>query len=415
MNAAIIIIGDEILSGSTLDTNSGFIASELQKIGISVEQIFTIPDRIDLIKNTLKQALKTAQIVISSGGLGPTKDDKTKTAFKEFFNCGLKTHEATLDHLKKILKQKNRIHLLDIHCSQAEILTKAKVFTNHHGTAPCQMIEENERITFCLPGVPYELKPLITEQIIPYLAHFSPKNTILSRTISIVGIPESELSLKMETWEQALPKNLSLSYLPIGNRIKLKLTAKGEDQHSLNQLIESEIKKLKPLIEQYVIAWHGEEIQEILKEVLTRKRLSLSAAESCTGGAIAKKITSMSGSSDYFYGGVVTYKTITKNQLLNVPLELIKEHTVVSAAVAQAMAKGCMERFGTDISIATTGVAGPDTDEFNSNVGTAYYAIKTKNHEVVHQLYLPHMDRNDFIDYVSQKVLQDLVNILVKT
>lgn len=413
MKAVLITIGDEILSGNTIDTNSNFIATQLKNIGISVTQILTISDEVETIKKNLEIALQLGDLIITTGGLGPTKDDRTKTAFAEFFNDELKLDPETFEHLQKLMIKRKREHLLEINKNQAVVLSKATIFQNENGTAPCQMITQNGKITICLPGVPYEVKPLIKDKIIPYLkTQFSLKH-IASRIISVVDFPESLLALTIENWELSLPENISLSYLPIGNRVKLRLTATGENLKNLENDLDQEIEKLKPLIQEKVISWSGNEIHEILKEILTNRKLTLSTAESCTGGELAKLLTSVSGSSKYFLGGVITYEAQKKVQILGVSEKTISEKTTVSEEIAQEMSFGCQQLFQTDISLSTTGVSGPNTDEFNNEIGTVFYSIRVKNFEKTNRLYLPHLERNDFANFVSQRVLQDLVEILV--
>ena len=414
MKAVLITIGDEILSGNTVDTNSNFIASQLKNIGISVAQIFTVSDEIETIKKTLKSAFKIGNIVITTGGLGPTKDDKTKTAFAEFFNDDLILDEQTFEHLKKLMIKRKREHLLEINKNQAVVLSKAHIFQNENGTAPCQMVEENERIAICLPGVPYEVKPLINDKIIPYLKDKLSLNHIAARIISVVDFPESLLSLTIEEWELSLPANIALSYLPVGNRIKLRLTAVGSDLQEIENQLNDEVEKLKPLIGEKVISWDGNDIQEILKEILLQTKLTLSVAESCTGGELSRFITSVSGSSEYFLGGIIPYDYHKKIEILGVSEQTILKKTVVSEEVAQEMSLGCQKLFKTDIALSTTGVAGPNSDDFNNEIGTVFYSIRVNDFEKANRLYLPHFERNDFANFVSQRVLQDLVEILVK-
>ena len=413
-NAVLITIGDEILSGNTIDTNSNFIATQLKNIGFKVVQIFTISDEIETIKKNLKSAFELGNLVITTGGLGPTKDDKTKKAFAEFFNDTLVSDAETLEHLRQLLIKRKREHLFDINLPQADILSKSKVFQNHNGTAPSLMVEENGKIAICLPGVPYEVKPLIKNQIIPYLQKKFEQNFIVSRIISVVNFPESLLSETIETWELALPSTISLSYLPIANRVKLRLTATGKNEEILNQQLDEEITKLKPLIQDNIISENGDSIEEILHDLLISKNLTISTAESCTGGELSHLITSVSGSSNYFLGGICTYQTQKKSEILGVSEDLIKEKTVVSAEVAQAMSLGCQKLFKTDIALSTTGVAGPNSDEFESEIGTVFYSIRVHNFEKTFKLYLPHLERKDFMNFVSMKVLQDLIEILIK-
>lgn len=413
--AVLITIGDEILSGNTVDTNSNFIATELKNIGIKVIQILTISDEIETIKNALSTAFETGDLVITTGGLGPTRDDKTKKALAEYFDDEIALDEVTFNHLKGYMERRGRADILERNKEQAFVPTKSIVFQNHYGTAPCMMMEQDGKLCYSLPGVPYEVKPLIKDQIIPYLQQRFSLHYIHTRIVSVVGIPESILADKIEEWELALPENIALSYLPVGTRVKLRLTASGENEEHLKQRAEEEIQKLLPLVQGHVIAVTEDKIENILAEMLTERNLTISTAESCTGGELAKMITSVSGSSKYFLGGMVAYATEKKIKILNVSRETVDEFTVVSEQVAQEMAKGCQELFETHISLSTTGVAGPGKGEDGKDVGTVYYTIRINDQEVTSKLYMPHLERVDFMNFVSQKVIQDLVSLLVNS
>lgn len=413
--AILITIGDEILSGNTVDTNSNFIATELKNIGIQVSEIFTISDEIGKIKSTLQLAFESADVVITTGGLGPTRDDKTKKALAEFFNDEIALDEVTFEHLKKYMAKRGRLEILERNREQAFVPTTSTVFQNHYGTAPCMMMQLGEKLSFSLPGVPYEVKPLLKDQIIPYLKEKFNLNYITSRIVSVVGIPESILADRIESWELALPENLSLSYLPVGTRVKLRLTATGTDHVFLHQQLEYEIKKLFPIIGEHIIATTEDKIEKILGEILAEKKLTVSTAESCTGGELARLIVSSPGSSKYFMGGVIPYATEKKIEILNVSQNTIDTYTVVSEEVASEMAKGCQKMFGTDISLSTTGVAGPGKGEDGKEVGTVYYTIRIHDQEKTSKLYLPHLERSDFSYFVSQKIIQDLVELLINT
>jgi len=411
--AVLITIGDEILSGNTVDTNSNFIATELKNIGVQVSQIFTISDEIETIKNTLKEAFKIGDLIITTGGLGPTRDDKTKKALAEFFNDEIALDEVTFEHLRSYMEKRGRLEILERNREQAFVPTKSTVFQNNFGTAPCMMMEQDGKLCFSLPGVPYEVKPLIKDQIVPYLKEKYSLNYITTRIISVVGIPESILADTIENWELALPENLALSYLPIGTRVKLRLTATGENEAYLKQQLEEEIQKLLPLIRDNVIATTEDKIEKILGELLIERKLTISTAESCTGGELAKMITSNSGSSKYFLGGIIPYATEKKIEILKVKKETVDEFTVVSEQVAQEMAKGCQNLFDTNISLSTTGVAGPGKGEDGKDIGTVFYSIRVNDKEHSSKLYMPHLERLDFMNFVSQKILQDLVGILI--
>ncbi|WP_144282389.1 CinA family nicotinamide mononucleotide deamidase-related protein [Chryseobacterium echinoideorum] len=413
-SAVLITIGDEILSGNTVDTNSNFIATELKNIGIKVVQIFTISDEIEIIKNTLKLSFELADLVITTGGLGPTRDDKTKKALADFFDDEIALDDVTFEHLKAYMEKRGRTEILERNREQAFVPTKCTVFQNHYGTAPCMMMPNGNKLSFSLPGVPYEVKPLIKEQIIPYLKQKFGLEYIVSRIVSVVGIPESILADTIENWELQLPDNMSLSYLPIGTRVKLRITASGNSEQFLQIQLENQIQKLFPIIGDNIIATKEDKIEKILAEILNEKQLSISTAESCTGGELAKMLTSNTGSSQFFLGGIVAYATEKKVKILNVSESTIERFTVVSEEVAREMSEGCQKLFQTDISLSTTGVAGPDKGEDGKEVGTVYYSIRVKKHTQTFKLFLPHLERQDFAYFVSQKIIQDLVGILIE-
>lgn len=412
--AVLITIGDEILSGNTVDTNSNFIATQLKEIGIKVLRIFTIPDEELAIVKTLDKAFAMADVVFTTGGLGPTKDDITKKAYADFFDDQLVFSDEVYEHLRTYLEKRNRLWILEHNKDQAMVLSKATVFLNYFGTAPCMILKKNGTYCFSLPGVPYEVKPLVKDQIIPFLKEKLALDSIVTRIVSVVDIPESILSETIEDWELALPDHISLSYLPIGTRVKLRLTATGKSKALLENELETEITKLFPLIGDHIIATHEDKIEKILGELLTEKSLTLSVAESCTGGELAHLITSVAGSSGYFLGSVVTYATQKKIEFLNVSPKTVEDFTVVSAEVAQEMAAGCQHLFNTDIAVSTTGVAGPGKGEDGKDIGTVFYTIRIGGENVISKLFLPHLERLDFMNFVSQKILQDIVSLLVK-
>ena len=412
--AVLITIGDEILSGNTVDTNSNFIATQLKEIGIKVLRIFTIPDDEATIVSTLGKAFGMADVVVTTGGLGPTKDDITKKAYAEFFEDELVFSDQVYEHLRAYLEQRNRLWILEHNKEQAVVLSKAQVFLNYFGTAPCMFLEKNGTFCFSLPGVPYEVKPLVKGQIIPFLKDKFELDHIVTRIVSVVDIPESILSENIESWELALPEHISLSYLPIGTRVKLRLTASGNSQEKLNQDLETEIQKLIPIIGENIIATHEDKIEKILGELLNERKLTISVAESCTGGELSRLVTSNTGSSKYFIGGIVCYATEKKINILKVNPATIEEFTVVSEQVASEMAKGGQNLFKTDISVSTTGVAGPGKGEDGKDVGTVYYTIRIGDEETTSKLFLPHLERIDFMHFASQKVLQDIVSLLIK-
>ena len=412
--AVLVTIGDEILSGNTVDTNSNFIALQLKDIGVRVLRIFTIPDDESTIISTLGKAFEMADVVFTTGGLGPTKDDITKKAYSKFFDDELILSDSVYEHLRAYLEKRNRLWILEHNREQAVVLSKAQVFLNYFGTAPCMVLEKNGSYCFSLPGVPYEVKPLVKDQIIPFLKEKWILDHMVTRIVSVVDFPESVLSDTIEDWELALPKHISLSYLPVGNRVKLRLTASGDSQEILDQDLEVEIQKLTPIIGDNIIATHEDKIEKILAELLIERNLSLSVSESCTGGQLSHLITSIAGSSQYFQGGIVTYATEKKTDILKVDPKTIEKFTLVSEEVASEMAKGGQKVLKTDLSVSTTGVAGPGKGEDGKDVGTVFYTIRIGEEETTFKLFLPHLERIDFMNFVSQKILQDIVSLLIK-
>lgn len=412
MKASLIIIGNEILSGKTIDTNSSFMAKELQKIGINVVEINTIPDEIEQIKNTISKVSKNTDIIITTGGIGPTKDDKTKTALKEYFEDELIFDEATFQYVKKILEGRGRVDILEKNREQAMVLSRAVIFQNDNGTAPCQMMEDNGKLLFSLPGVPFEVKPLVKDKLIPFLKNKFALNHIVNKTVRITGIPESLLSEILEEWELHLPSHIQLAYLPSGSTIELRLTIQGKEKEELLQQLNHQVEKIKPIIKDNVISYDGENALELLKSILIHKNYTISTAESCTAGEIARLLTSVSGSSAYYTGGVIPYDYHQKIKILGVKPSTIETETVVSEKVALEMAKGCQSLFDTTISIATTGVAGPSSDEFNNEIGLIHYAMRIKDSEYAGKMFLPHLEREDFVEFVSKKIIEKLILLL---
>lgn len=407
--ATLIIIGDEILSGSTLDTNSNFMAAHLQAIGVEIKQILTISDELSAISRALQLAYETTDLILTTGGLGPTNDDVTQKAYAQFFQDKIVFSETLFERLRQYFTAKNKLDILELNRSQCEVLSKAEIFPNEYGTAPCQLMRKEGKLFFSLPGVPHEMKHLLCDQIIPFLQHEWQLSVIYTQTISVVGLAESDLAYRIKDWEVNLPEDIHLAYLPTGSRIKLKLTTKGAKREVLVQKLAQYAQGLNNLIGPYIIAWNSDKVEEILAEILVQKKLSISTAESCTAGKVARTLTSLSGSSRYFVGGVIPYASAMKVNLLKIKPEVIEEFTVVSEEVAAAMATSCLKLFKTDLAIATTGVAGPAKGEDGKEVGTVYYAIASKDEVRVFHLFLPYLEREDFIKFVTQKALEKCI------
>ncbi len=379
MFAEIITIGDEILIGQIIDTNSAFIASELNNIGISVYQITSVQDDKAHILDALKEARSRARIVIITGGLGPTKDDITKHTFCEFFNDTLIQNKEVLAHIESLFRKYISTPISDINREQALVPSKAEVLHNTYGTAPGMWMEEDDHVFVSMPGVPYEMKNLMTNQVLPKLIKKYKRPFIIHKTIMTYGLGESAIAERIATVEDNLPNFIKLAYLPNLGKVRLRLTAKGKDKEVLQNGIKAVSAELYKLIGD-IITGEEEEgtIEAVIGKLLTAKKLTMATAESFTGGKIAEQVTSVPGASAYFVGSLVCYATRTKINILKVPEKLIKKHSVVSAEVAAAMASNIREMMKSDFGVATTGNAGPTKGDSDAPIGTVYIAIASE-------------------------------------
>ena len=379
MQAEIITIGDEILIGQIVDSNSAFISKELNKIGVSVYQITSVQDDREHILTSMKEAGERSSVVIVTGGLGPTKDDVTKHALCEFFEDELVRDDAVLRHIEELFKKYISTPISDLNREQAMVPSKATVLHNEFGTAPGLWIKKGETAYVSLPGVPYEMRNLITKAVLPKIVEEYERPHIVHKTIMTYGLGESAIAEKLEDWENNLPSLIKFAYLPSLGSVRLRLSAKGHDKDALMAVIEEQVKKLNPLIGDIIYGEEEEDgrIEKQIGTLLTDKKMTLATAESFTGGSIAERITAVPGASNYFKGSMVCYATEAKVSLLGVPQELIDEHTVVSEEVAIAMANNVKKKLKADFSIATTGNAGPTKGDSDADVGTVYIAIST--------------------------------------
>ncbi len=379
MKAEIITIGDEILIGQIVDTNSQWMGVELNKIGVSVSQITSIQDNTAHILKAFKEASENADIVLVTGGLGPTKDDITKHAFATFFEDELVLDTAVVDHVKAMFAKRG-IPFSDLNRDQGLVPSKSIVLHNALGTAPGMWIEEKGTVFVSMPGVPYEMKGLMTGEVLPRLQEKFTLPYIQHTTLMTYGMGESSLSEKIEDWEDKLPSHISLAYLPSPGVVKLRLSGKSFDKDKLALEIATEVRALEKLIPELIVGFDREEtIQVVLAEMLKENKRTLSLAESCTGGFIAQLFTAISGASSFFKGALVAYTEAIKKQELGVSQNLLDQYSVVSKEVVAQMALGAREKFDTDFAIATTGNAGPSIDNTDKSVGVVCIAIATPN------------------------------------
>ena len=413
MQAEIITIGDEILIGQILDSNSRWVATELNKIGISVYQITSIQDDKQHILKALKEAHSNVDIVILTGGLGPTKDDITKLTLTEYFNDTLILNEEIVVHIKNMF-EKIKYSFTEINRNQALVPSKCIPFKNNWGTAPGMWFENGDKVTISLPGVPNEMKGLMQNSVLPKLKESFHLPYILHKTIITYGMGESMVAEHIEEWESSLPEFIKLAYLPSYGKLRLRLSAKGANKELLEDRINLEFEKLANIIPDIIIGIEDNEtIEEIIGKLLIKKNQNVSTAESCTGGNIAKMITSVPGSSNYFVGSVVAYNVSIKVNELHVDEKIIAKHSVVSAQVAEEMAKGIQQKFNTSYAVATTGNAGPSTDLTDSKVGTVFIAIATPT-VIFSKEYFFGKPRDKVIQRASNKALELLRKEILK-
>jgi len=378
MKAEIITIGDEILIGQIIDTNSAFIAQELNKIGVSVYQITSVQDDKTHILEAFQAAEKNVDIIIITGGLGPTKDDITKTTLAQYFEDTLVYDEAVLENIKYLWKSFVKQPLLQVNIDQSLVLSKATALMNKSGSAPGMWLEKNNTVFVSLPGVPYEMKGLMNDEVLPRISQKFKRPFILHKTLLTYGLGESIIAERIKKWESALPDAVKLAYLPNLGRVRLRLSSKGFDKEAVIEGVEAQLATLIPLISDVFVGFEEQSsIEQIIGNQLTKLGKTLSVAESCTGGKIAENITAHSGASNYFKGGLVAYAMDSKTDILKVNPQLIKSHSVVSTQVAEAMAENVKQLFNSDYGLATTGNAGPTKGDSEAEIGTVCIAIAT--------------------------------------
>ncbi|NHM00999.1 CinA family nicotinamide mononucleotide deamidase-related protein [Flavobacterium difficile] len=386
MKAAVITIGDEILIGQIVDTNSSYISKALDKIGIATYEMLSISDNKEHILKTFKDVQNNFDVVIITGGLGPTKDDITKKTFCDYFDDVLVQNDEVLQNVKDIIEGFYKKPITQLNIDQALVPSKAKVLFNKVGTAPGMLMEHESTVFISLPGVPYEMKYLVDNEIIPYLVEKFERPYIVHKTLMTYGRGESLIAEQIENWETNLPNFIKLAYLPSPGKVRLRLTARGENEDFLKEAIFNEVEKLKPIIGDIIVGYEEDEtIEVVLGKLFAEKKVTLSTAESCTGGKISQLITAVAGASAYFYGGITAYSNQIKTDVLKVNSDLIDEFSVVSAAVAKEMALNCKSIFKTDYAIATTGNAGPTKGESDAELGTVFIAIATPNEVFVEE------------------------------
>ncbi len=381
MKAEIITIGDEILIGQIVDTNSAWIGEQLNKNGIEVYQITSVHDESKQIMEALDKAAEKVDLVLITGGLGPTKDDITKNTLCEYFQTELVFHEPTFEHIKERFSRWN-IDINKLNRDQALVPKNCTVLFNKTGTAPGMWFEKDDTIFVSVPGVPFEMEYLVEFEVIPRLVRTGRTKAILHKTVLTQGLPESMLAMKIEDWENELPGNIKLAYLPNPMSVRLRLSAMGDNLSALENSVDQEINKLQKLIPEHIYGYDNDTMAEVVGRLLKAKNKKLAVAESCTGGFISHQITLVPGSSDYYQGSVTSYSNEVKQNLLGVSEETLKTFGAVSEQVAREMAEGVKKALHSDYAIATTGVAGPTGGTKEKPVGTVWIAVAGQNHVI---------------------------------
>lgn len=385
MKAEIITIGDELLIGQVVDTNAAWLAEQLDLAGFKVCRITSVSDKLDTIKQALAEAGARSSLVLLTGGLGPTKDDITKKALGEFFDMPLKTDPEVLENIRQVISRKLGV-VNGLNEQQAIVPEGCTVFQNTIGTAPVMWFNQKETVYVSMPGVPFEMRHLMREKVIPAIKRHFKTPVIIHKTVLTTGIPEAVLAEKLEPWENALPENVKLAYLPSPGRNRLRLTGFGSNATEIANGLNRQIEKLYAYIPEAIFGFDDESLEQVVGDLLRENKLTLATAESCTGGNIARLVTAVPGASLYFAGGAVAYSNAIKQKDLQVPEELLIKHGAVSEQVVRAMATGAQNHFNTDFTVAVTGIAGPGGGSPEKPVGTVWFAVATPQKVVAQKL-----------------------------
>lgn len=379
MKATIITIGDEILIGQIVDTNSAWMAQELNKIGVHVYEIISISDDREHILSAFAKAESQSDIVLITGGLGPTKDDITKSTICEYLNDELVLNQEVLDHVTQLFAKYIKDPMVSMNKAQAMVPSRAEILKNDYGTAPGMWLEHHNVIFVSMPGVPFEMKEIMSSGVLPRIQEFPDLPHIHHRTILTAGQGESTIATRIELWEEALPIHIKLAYLPSLGTVRLRLSTAGADKALLEKEVAEQIKTLYHLIEDIIVGESNEEqLVDQVSRLFKEQHKTLATAESCTGGKIANLITEIPGASEFFKGSTITYETESKAAILGIDPALIEQYSVVSGEVAEAMAVAVKKLFKSDYAVATTGNAGPLKGDSDAAVGIVYIGIATE-------------------------------------
>ncbi len=412
VNACIITIGDELLIGQTIDTNSAYMAQQLNKIGIWVKRRIAIGDAREEILTTLKEQSKDCTVVLLTGGLGPTADDITKPTLCEYFQAKLVVDEGALQNVKDIFTRFNR-PLIERNLKQAEVPDNCLVLPNRRGTAPGMWWKKDGVIYVSLPGVPNEMKGLMEHSVLPKLEAELELQAVAHRTLLTSGVGESTIADTIEEFENNLPGHIKLAYLPAYGLVRLRLTARGSNKEATEKQVDEQFEKLKPLVKTWMVADTDISLEESVSRLLKSRNKTLATAESCTGGYIAHLITSRAGSSAIYKGSIVSYANEVKENVLGVRPETIQQHGAVSEPTVTEMIRGALKTIKADYAVATSGIMGPDGGTPEKPVGTVWIAVGNKNQTKAFP-YLFRYDRTRNIETTAQTALSLLRRFILE-
>ena len=406
MKAEIITIGDEILIGQIVDTNSAWISQRLNETGITVGSKISVADDRAQITSTIDEALQNNDLVIVTGGLGPTKDDITKKTLADYFGSKLVRHEPTYEFIRTLMTKRG-IAFNELNQAQALVPECCTVLMNHNGTAPGMWFERGGKILVSLPGVPFEMKPLIEDEVLPRIREHFALRSVVHKTAITFGLAESALALKIAPWEDALPSFLKLAYLPNPSQIRLRLSAYDVNRDMASREIDHQFSLLEKLIPAYVIGYGDTTVASATADLLIRQGVTLAVAESCTGGALSGAFTAMPGASTYFLGSVVSYSNSVKEQVLGVDTANLRRYGAVSQQVAEQMAAGVRRITGADYAISTTGIAGPSGGSEEKPVGTVWIGIATPQRVTARKMVFGHLRQQNI-----ERATANAINLL---
>jgi nicotinamide-nucleotide amidase len=411
IQATIITIGDELLIGQVIDTNSAYIAQKLNAIGVVVHQRIAVGDDALAITNALDTAIQKSQIVILTGGLGPTADDITKPLLNRYFGGNMIVDQTTLDHITYIFEQIHKKPMIERNRKQAEVPDVCEVLFNQSGTAPGMLFKKNDSLIFSLPGVPYEMQWLMSEKVIPIILDTFKLGVIAHRTLLTAGVGESFLAESILEFEKNLPETIKLAYLPSYGMVRLRLTGKSDDATSLNDQLDGLFEALKEHVKAYIVTDKDEPIEVVVGRLLKDQNQTVSTAESCTGGFIGHLLSKHAGSSTFFTGSIVSYDNRIKTEFLDVPTSILKTVGAVSKEAVEQMAVAIRAKMNTDYGISVSGIMGPSGQTDEKPLGMVWIGVANKE-KVVSKVFYLRFDRQKNIEVTANQAI-NLLRLLI--